>query len=352
MPAVRGAVLVSAMLWTACGFAGPAGQAAPDGAAPDGGVHVDPDDPDGDGVGAGDNCPTVANPDQLDRDGDGVGDACDNCPTVANPRLATPGSAQPIQRDHDGDGRGDACDLCPHLASTAPDGDGDGDGIGDACDPQPGLANPPAYFNGFYDPPDASWSVPPGAGAIGDWEVAQRPDGAIGWRQKVLDGSRRHQIVMAGEKTEHAMESVIVIDAIASADTTSDRRGAEVSYGFFPSGGDDIYFDCGVQHDATSNANTIQSAAMSDDTIADDDTAAWPTPVTGTAIHVLGKGVRTGATQPRSGTTALSCRAGTTAPVTVTNDVLPFPDGQIGLRTYGMTAWFDYVFYVELVRPQ
>jgi hypothetical protein len=31
----------------------------------------------------------------------------------------------------------------------------------------------------------------------------------------------------------------------------------------------------------------------------------------------------------------------------VTNDMDSFPDGSFGLYTYGMTAWFDYVFYVE-----
>lgn len=96
-------------------------------------------DNDGDLDGS-DNCPTTANPDQLDTDEDGVGDACDNCPTTANANQA----------NNDGDALGDACDPdddndgvldgddnCPFTAN--PDqADFDLDGIGDACDPTTG----------------------------------------------------------------------------------------------------------------------------------------------------------------------------------------------------------------------
>ncbi|MCK6264668.1 thrombospondin type 3 repeat-containing protein [Vibrio sp. ZSDE26] len=91
---------------------------------------VDPDS-DGDGItDSVDNCPNVANPDQIDSDNNGIGDACetdtpldsdgdgiedalDNCPNVANPD----------QTDSDNNGVGDACevvaDACPAFDSTA-----------------------------------------------------------------------------------------------------------------------------------------------------------------------------------------------------------------------------------------
>ena len=106
-------------------------------------------------LGANDNCPNLANPDQLDNEADGLGNACDpdddndgisdfddNCQFIPNT----------LQNDTDNDNIGDACDAKPFdfdndghsdLADNClniynPDqSDVDNDGIGDVCDASP-----------------------------------------------------------------------------------------------------------------------------------------------------------------------------------------------------------------------
>jgi hypothetical protein len=126
-----------------------------------------PVDGDHDGViDTADNCPLIANADQLDTDADGAGDACDsdldgdavanatdNCTLLANPNQANSDAdamGDACDPDDDNDGVTDTADNCPLVANPG-QGDADHDGIGDACDASP---NVPYDFTGFFQPVD------------------------------------------------------------------------------------------------------------------------------------------------------------------------------------------------------
>lgn len=251
----------------------------------------------------------------TDTDGDGVVDSIDNCPTMANTD----------QHDHDGDGRGDVCDVCPHLVDAG--GDADGDGVGDACDPRPTEAGDRiALFEGFYGP--GNWNA-----VIGDpWQVA---NGDAVQSDTVM----QHQI-MAGLSLANAFVDVRVkVDQVTNS--AASRKSVGVVLGYKDTGD---YFFCGLASPQGYaeveggrvgggqyyfNQNQFDAQMSGDWTVIQARTTQAP----GDVAHMDCTGHR-GQVDSQTG-----------------YDDDADASGDIGLRTNGANASFDYVFVVDVPPP-
>lgn len=251
-----------------------------------------------------------------DTDRDGVMDAVDDCPMVVDPE----------QRDHDGDHRGDLCDVCPHMVD---DGlDSDLDGVGDACDPRPNVAGDRiAYFEGFYAQVPwipvvggNTWTFANGAASqpnTGDVYQLIRDDNpdlghvTVEARFKVEQITGTASRTSAGIVTGYRNPGTFWFCGLASASSQAEVDAGKMSTSWF---GDSFAFNLG--------------------SFADPMPGDWAT-------------LRARTSAATSGGTTIDCsieRNGVTGAATYTTGA--DASGDVGLRTNGAAASFDYVFVV------
>jgi hypothetical protein len=288
-------VLVSALLFAGCSFHT---QAAPSG----GDDTTTPD------------AATGSNP-GSDTDGDGVVDSLDNCPTMPNID----------QHDHDGDGRGDVCDVCPHLVDAG--GDADGDGVGDACDPRPTEAGDRiALFEGFYGA--VNWNP-----VIGDpWQV---DNGAA----VQSDTTMQHQIMSGLSLANAFVEVRVKVDQVTT--NQQSRKSVGVVLGYKDT---NDYFFCGL---ASPQGYTEVEGGRVGDGQYNFNQDPFNAQMSGDWTVIQAR-----TTQPANDYTHVDCTGhrGQVDSQTGYDDSAD-GSGDIGLRTNGADASFDYVFVVEMPAP-
>lgn len=267
-------------------------------------------DPGDDGVDAAVNTP-------RDSDGDGVLDAQDVCPNVNDPE----------QHDHDADHRGDACDVCPHRIDAG--ADGDGDGVGDACDPRPTLPGDRlAYFEGFYKP--VAWDVVIGGDS---WTYAN------GVTTQANTSAAFQLIRDDNPDLGHVtVEARVQIQQI-TGDLTS-RRSAGIVTGYRDA---DTYWFCGLA--AAGNQAEVDAGKVSWGLFGNSfnyNIGAFAAPVPGDWAEMR---ARTGTSS--SGDATIECsvkRNGIAGSASYSTNAEG--SGDVGVRTNGAAASFDYVFVV------
>lgn len=275
------------------------------------------DIPDEGGNGGAPSGPDAGASARKDTDGDGFMDDVDVCPNVVDPQ----------QRDHDGDKRGDACDVCPHRADNG--ADQDLDGVGDACDPRPTLPGDRiAYFEGFYQP--VSWSPVIGGNS---WAFEN------GTATQAKTDTAYQLIRDDNPDLGHVLVEARFRVAQITGDTST-RRSAGIVAGYHDK---DTYWFCGLA--ASGAAAEVDAGKVSWGLFGDSfdfNLGAFADAMPGDWAVL-----RARTTSGSNGDGAIECaveRNGVTGSATFQTGAAV--GGDVGIRTNGAAASFDYVFVV------